>query len=78
MGKLRKGYVYYNPNAKFGEPIYHSFLKAEYTGFMPIASREDKDDFHVLRISGQFENEYLYYYKGNGTFLSKTELGKND
>ena len=63
MAKFRKGFLYYNLNAKLGEAILHTFLSCSYTGFMPIAAREDREDFYVIRVAGEFEDEILYHYK---------------
>lgn len=75
MAKMRKGFVYSNPNAGFAKAIAHVFISTAYTGFMPIAARTDKDDFYICRTIGQFEDEVLYYFGKNGKLLSQTSLG---
>lgn len=75
MEKLRKGFVYCHLNAPFSKPILHTFLGKNYTGFLPIAARDDREDFYVLRVVGQFEDEILFRYKEDGTLLSKISLG---
>lgn len=75
MEKLRKGFVCYHTDSHSKERIKHTFLGSSYTGFMPIAAREDRDDFYVLRVVKQFEDELLYHYTADGTLLSTVHLG---
>jgi hypothetical protein len=55
MAQMRKGFVYTNPDAGFAKAAAHVFISKEYTGFMPIVARTDKDDFYICRTIGQFE-----------------------
>ncbi len=77
MAKLRKGFIYYNSNGKTGEAISHRFIGKVYTGFLPIATRSDGDDFYVTRVVGDFENEILVHYSGHGEVLSVKSLGSH-
>ncbi len=75
MAKLRKGFIYYNPKAKTGQAICHRFIGRLHTGFLPIASRSDRDDFYVTRVVGDFDDEILVHYSGHGEVLSIKSLG---
>ncbi len=77
MAQFRKGFVYINPNAAIGEPIMHRYVDngQAYTGFMPIAARTDREDFYIVRVIGNFEDEILYHYHSDGQLLSKYHLG---
>lgn len=75
MAKLRKGFIYYNPEAKAGEAICHRFVGRSHTGFMPIATASDRDDFYVTRVVGDFEDEILVHYSAQGEVLSIKSLG---
>ncbi len=76
LSHLRKGFIYLNPVAKWGEiRTQFSLEKSSYTGFMPIATREDRDDFFVIYMVGDFEDEILCHYNEDGKLLSKYSLG---
>ncbi|MGN0466001.1 MAG: hypothetical protein ACI4F9_06580 [Lachnospiraceae bacterium] len=76
LSHLRKGFIYLNPAARWGEiRTQFSLGRNSYTGFMPIATREDRDDFFVLYIVGDFEDEILCHYNEDGKLLSKYSLG---
>lgn len=61
--------------AAIGEPIYHKFLKKDYTGFLPLVVNECNENFYVLQVVGQFKNEILYHFKKEGSLLSNHNLG---
>lgn len=76
MGKMRKGFVYQNPDAAFGEARCHRFVGRGYNGFLPIAASLAREDFYVTRIVGDFEDELLYHFDENGTVLETISLGE--
>lgn len=75
MAQFRKGFLYSNPGAQVWEPVMHRYVNNIYTGFMPIASRPDREDFYILRTEGSFEDEIIYHYDGAGHLLSTCRLG---
>lgn len=73
---LCNGFIYSYSAAKWGEiRTQFSLGRNSYTGFMPIATREDRDDFFVLYVVGDFEDEILCHYDEDGKLLSKYSLG---
>lgn len=75
MAKLRKGFIYYNPEARAGEAICHRFVGRSHTGSLPIATASNRDDFYVTRVVGDFEDEILVHYSEQGDVLSVKSLG---
>lgn len=77
MAQFRKGFIYTNPNASFGEPTFHRYVdkRQSYTGFMPIATNSNQEDFYIVRTIGKFEDEILYHYNKDGELLSQNQLG---
>lgn len=62
MSQMRKGFVYQNPNAAFGEAQCHRFVGKDSNGFMPLAASIKRDDFFLTRVIGDFEDEILYHF----------------
>lgn len=77
MEKMRKGFIYQNPKAIFGEVKSHRFVGKAYNGFMPIAASLSREDFFITRIVGDFEDEILYHFDEDGNLLEKQSLGAN-
>lgn len=75
LEKMRKGFVYQNPNAAFDEAKCHQFVGKYYNGFMPIAAATTRDDFYITRIMGDFEDEILYHFDINCNITEKVSLG---
>lgn len=72
---MKRVFLVFYFRCTFSQPILHTFLGKNYTGFLPIAARDDREDFYVLRVVGQFEDEILFHYKEDGTLLSKVSFG---
>ena len=51
MEKMRKGFIYQNSAAEFGQVSCYQFVGNSYNGFMPIASSTSRDDFFVTSNS---------------------------
>ncbi|MCM1216197.1 MAG: hypothetical protein NC331_05460 [Lachnospiraceae bacterium] len=75
MEKMRKGFVYRDSNAGFGEARCHQFVGKAYNGFLPIAASVARDDFYITRIVGDFEDEVLYHFDENGHVMERVSLG---
>ena len=75
MGQMRKGFVYQNPNAAFGEAQCHRFVGKDSNGFMPLATALTRDDFFLTRVVGDFEDETLYHFDDSGEILETVSLG---
>ncbi|MCM1257021.1 MAG: hypothetical protein NC307_04130 [Roseburia sp.] len=75
MEKMRKGFIYQNANAAFGEVKSYQFVGRAYNGFMPIAASLSREDFFITRIVGDFVDEILYHFDGNGNWIEKQSLG---
>lgn len=73
---LRKGFVYTNPSAQWGDIRARFHVPGMYTGFMPLITRKDRDDFYLICIERD-DVEYLYHFTENGTLLRKYPLGKD-
>lgn len=54
MGQMRKGFVYQNQNAAFGEAKCHRFVGKDSNGFMPLAAALTRDDFFLTRGGRRF------------------------
>ena len=76
MEKMRKGFIYQNPEAIFGEAKCYQFVGKHYNGFMPIAASISREDFFITRIVGDFEDEVLYHFDENGNVIEKQSLGE--
>ncbi len=75
MGQMRKGFIYQNPDAVVGQARCHRFVGKDSNGFMPLAAALTRDDFFLTRIAGDFEDEVLYHFDGNGEILKTVSLG---
>ena len=75
MSQMRKGFVYQNPNAAFGEAQCHRFVGKDSNGFMPLAASIKRDDFFLTRVIGDFEDEILYHFDKNGDIIETLSLG---
>ena len=75
MGQMRKGFVYQNPAAAVGQVRCHRFVGKDSNGFMPLATALTRDDFFLTRVVGDFEDEILYHFDGNGEILETISLG---
>ena len=75
MGQMRKGFVYQNQNAAFGEAQCHRFVGKDSNGFMPLATALTRDYFFLTRVVGDFEDEILYHFDGNGEIIETISLG---
>lgn len=75
MGQMRKGFIYQNPDAAFGEAQCHQFIGKDSNGFMPLATALTRDDFFLTRVAGDFEDEILYHFDGNGEIIETVSLG---
>ena len=75
MGQMRKGFIYQNPDAVVGQARCHRFVGKDSNGFMPLAAALTRDDFFLTRIAGDFEDEILYHFDGNGEILETVSLG---
>ena len=75
MGQMRKGFVYQNPDFAVGEARCHRFVGKDSNGFMPLATALTRDDFFLTRVVGDFEDEILYHFDGNGEILETISLG---
>ena len=75
MGQMRKGFVYQNQNAAFGEAKCHRFVGKDSNGFMPLATAFTRDDFFLTRVAGDFEDEILYHFDGSGEIVEMVSLG---
>lgn len=75
MGQMRKGFVYQNPDAAVEEARCHRFVGKDSNGFMPLATALTRDDFFLTRMAGDFEDEILYHFDGNGEILETVSLG---
>lgn len=75
MGQMRKGFVYQNPGAAFGEAKYHRYVGKDSNGFMPLAASLTRDDFFLTRVAGDLEDEILYHFDGNGEIIETISLG---
>lgn len=75
MGQMRKGFVYQNPNAAFGEAQCHRFVGKDSNGFMPLAASLKRNDFFLTRVAGDFEDKILYHFDGNGEIIETISLG---
>lgn len=75
MGQMRKGFVYQNPGAAVGEALCHRFVGKDSNGFFPLATALTRDDFFLTRIAGDFEDEILYHFDGNGEIIETVSLG---
>ena len=75
MGQMRKGFVYQNPDAAVGQVRCHRFVGKDSNGFMPLATALTRDDFFLTRVVGDFEDEILYHFDGNGEILETLSLG---
>lgn len=73
---LKKGFVYYNPNAQQGEAILHKFISSGYTGALAFA--QAYDNFFVYGC-GKTENDADILFKINqqGETLGEFPLPKN-
>ena len=75
IGQMRKGFVYQNPDAAVGQALCHRFIGKDSNGFMPLAAALTRDDFFLTRVVGDFEDEILYHFDGNGEILETVSLG---
>ena len=75
MGQMRKEFVYQNPDVAFGEAQCHRYIGKDSNGFMPLATSLTRDDFFLTRVVGDFEDEILYRFDGNGEILETVSLG---
>lgn len=75
MAKMRKGFIYRNPDASFGEPLLHCFLEKAYTGSMPLAVHPEREEFYAIRTVGDFEDELLFQFDGDGNLVNRYSLG---
>ena len=75
MEQLRKGFVYQKPEAATGEAICHRFVGRDNNGFMPLATSPHREDFFLTRVSGNFDDEILYHFDGNGKIIETVSLG---
>lgn len=75
--QLKKGYIYSDLNAENWNPCFHTYIENTYPGFMPIAANTKIEDFYVIRVKGQFEDEKLFHFDSFGTLLNVYHLGKN-
>lgn len=75
MGQMRKGFAYQNPAAAIGEPQCHRFVGKDSNGFMPLATALTRDDFFLTRVAGDFEDEILCHFDGNGEMMETVSLG---
>lgn len=75
MEQMRKGFVFQNPKASFGEAKCHRFVGKDSNGFMPLAASIDRDDFFLTRMVGDFQDEQLYHFDINGEILDTVSLG---
>ncbi|MDR2924513.1 MAG: hypothetical protein LBU76_00910 [Azoarcus sp.] len=75
IAQMRKGFIYQNPQAKFGESICHQFVGRDNNGSWPIAASTEKEDFFITRIVGDFEDETLYHFDRDGNVLETISLG---
>ena len=75
MGQMRKGFIYQNPDANFGEAQCHRYIGKDSNGFMPLAASNTRDDFFITRVVGDFEDEILYHFNENGGIIEMVSLG---
>lgn len=75
MGQMRKGFIHQNLEASIGEARCHRYVGKDCNGFMPLATTYTQDDFFLTRVVGDFEDETLYHFDGNGAILEKISLG---
>lgn len=75
MEKMRKGFIYQNPKALFGEVKGYQYVGRNYNGSLPIAASLSREDFFITRIVGDFEDEILYHFDENANLLEKQSLG---
>lgn len=75
MGQMRKGFAYQNPDAAIGEPQCHRFVGKDSNGFMPLAAAFTRNDFFLTRVAGDFEDEILCHFDGNGEIMETVSLG---
>ena len=75
MGQMRKGFVYQNPDAAVGQARCHRFVGKDSSGFMPLATSPEKNDFFLTRVAGDFKDEILYHFDGSGEILESVSLG---
>ncbi len=75
MEQMRKGFIYQNPQAEFGEVICYQFVGRDHNGFMPIAASVTNEDFYVTRVVGDFEDETLYHFDEQGNVINTVSLG---
>ena len=75
MEKMRKGYVYSNPQADPWNPCFHGYIDRPYSGFLPIAANQNRSDFYIVRIKKDFEDEIIYHYNEDGALLDSNSLG---
>ena len=43
--------------------------------FVPLAASPKRDDLFLTRVAGDFEDEILYHFDGNGKILETVSLG---
>ncbi|AZS15905.1 hypothetical protein [Paenibacillus lutimineralis] len=75
--KLKKGFIYRNSEAAPGTPLFHLYIGAGYTGFMPLAAIADTNQFYAGYVVGQFEKEEIYHLDEHGQKQVTWELAGN-
>lgn len=75
MGQMRKGFAYQNPDAAIGEAQCHRFVGKDSNGFMPLAAAFIRNGFFLTRVAGDFEDEILCHFDGNGEMMETVSLG---
>lgn len=64
--RLKKGFMYYNPEASAGAPVLHLYRGPGYTGFMPLAASPDTNSIYTAYVVGQFEQTELVRFSEQG------------
>lgn len=64
--KLKKGFIYRNPEAAPGSPLFQLHIGSGYTGFMPLAAVPGTNQFYAGYVVGQFEKEEIYHLDEHG------------
>lgn len=74
MGQLRKGFIYRNPDAAFGEAKYHGYDK-KHTGAMVLATSHTRDDFFLMQDANYEEEEILCHLNESGEIIEMFPMG---
>ena len=74
MGQMRKGCIYQNPDAAVGEARCHRFVVKDSNSFVHLAASPARDDFFLVRVSGDFDGEVLYHFNENREIMETISL----